>query len=152
MNKIEAGTYKARGVEGSVQKGTSKSGTEQIALNLDIPSLGRQVTTFLYFSDNAIQYALDRLAALGWDGTPGKYNGISKNEVDVQIRYEMYDGKEQMKADIYTGGGQVVLKAPMQGQEERAFDDRIAKAFKQRSAEPSTADAAPAASGKYGAL
>ena len=132
MSKVEAGTYKGRGIEGSAQKGTSKEGTEQIAIDLTIPALGRSLTTFLYFSDAAMPYALDRLRALGWEGGDDpKFPGISKNEVDIQVRYETYQGKEQMKVEIWTGGGRPILKAPMSAQEERGFMSRIAKAAKQ---------------------
>lgn len=151
MSKIEAGTYKARGIEGSVQKGTSTNGTEQLAIDLNVPSLGRSVTTFLYFSDAALPYALDRLRALGWEGGEDpKFPGISKNEVDVQIRYETFEGKEQMKVEIWTGGGRPVLKAPMSAQEERGFMSRVSKAAKD--APPAEGGAAAGAAPTAGKL
>lgn len=146
MSKIEAGTYKGRGIEGSVQHGTSKKGTEQVALDLNVPALGRSVTTFLYFSDDAMPYALERLRALGWEGGDDpKFPGIAKNEVDIQIRYEMFDGKEQMKVDIWTGGGRPVLKAPMSAQEQRGFMGRLSKVNAQ---ETGTTGANPASGGQ----
>ena len=144
--KIEAGIYKGRGVEGSAQHGTSKKGTEQVAIDLDIPAIGRQVTTFLFFSDDAAPYALERLRALGWQGSDDpSFPGISTNEVDVQIKYETYEGKENLKVEIATGGGRVTLKNTMSEQEKRGFMSRIAKLDKQAS--PGTAKAGEAVNG-----
>lgn len=137
--KLAAGVYKGRGVEGSAQHGHSKQGTEQVAIDIDLPEAGRQVTTFLFFSDNAAPYALERLRALGWDGSDDdRFPGISLNEVDVQIKYEMYEGKEQMKVDIVTGGGRVVLKNTMSDQEKRGFMSRISRLNKQAPGPAST--------------
>lgn len=145
--KIEEGIYDGRGVEGSAQHGTSQNGTEQVAIDLDIPALGRQVTTFLFFSDAAAPYALERLRALGWQGSDDPaFPGISTNEVKIQIKYEEYQGKQQMKVDIVTGGGRVTLKNTMSEQEKRGFMSRIAKLDKQ--AGPATAKAGESAGRK----
>lgn len=125
-NKIPAGTYKGRGVEGSAQTGRSSNGTEQVAIDLDIPELGRQLTTFLYFSEEAAPYALERLRALGWDGSDdASFPGISTNEVDVKVWYENYKGEDKLKVDIVTAGGRVVIKDRMNEKEERGFMQRL---------------------------
>ena len=130
--KIAEGIYKARGVEGSVQHGHTSKGTEQIALQLELLELGKMVTTFLYFSDDAAQFSLERLHALGWEGGEDpSFPGISRNEVDVQIRYENYQGKDQMRVEIMTGGGRVTLKQAMNDQERRGFMNRLARLDKQ---------------------
>jgi hypothetical protein len=142
-SKIEAGIYKGRGVEGSAQTSRSSQGTEQVAIDLEIPVLGRSLTTFLYFSDEAAPYALERLHALGWEESDDPaFPGISKNEVDVKIAYETYRGEEKMKVDIVTGGGRVVVKDRMNAQEERGFMSRLKQL--NRTAGPTTkkADAA----------
>ena len=130
--KIEAGIYKGRGIEGSVQHGVSSKGTEQIAIDIEVPQLGRALTTFLYFSEDAAPFALDRLRALGWEGSDDPaFPGISKNEVDVQVRYDEYQGKQSLKVEIVTGGGRVMLKETMSDQQRRGFMSRIAKLNKQ---------------------
>jgi hypothetical protein len=138
--KIEAGTYRAHGVEGSAQTGMTKNGNEQVAINLDLVDLGRNVTTFLPFTDAAAPYSIERLHALGWKGGEDpSFPGISENEVQVQIKYETYQGKEQMKVDIVTGNGRVSLKDPMNDVQRRGFMSRLAKLVKQ------SGTAAPAA-------
>lgn len=124
--KIPAGYYKGRAVEGSEQYGTTENGNEQIALDVEIPSLNRSFTTFLYFSDAASPYAVERLRACGWRGADiSDLSGISKNEIDVGIKYETYKGEPRMKVDIATGGGRITLEKPMGDKEKRAFAARM---------------------------
>ncbi len=151
--KIAAGTYKARGVEGSVEYGHSSTGNEQCSLLLAFstpPLEGRTLTTFLSFADKSMPYTLDRFVALGWTrGTDDpKFPGISKNEVDVEIRYETYNGREQMRVEIWTGGGRPAMKAPMSPQEVRGLASKIARASKLDGGAPD----APAASAQKRAL
>jgi hypothetical protein len=135
--RIEPGIYKARGVEGSAQHGHSKNGTEQVTIDLELPALGKMLSTFLYFSDDAAPYALERLRALGWEGGDDpSFPGISRNEVDVQVKYEMYEGAEKLKVDIVTGGGRVVMKNTMNDQQKRGFMSRISKLDKQSGTAP----------------
>ena len=65
---IEAGIYRARGIEGSDQFGFAKTGTEQVSIDLELIEIGQTVTTILMFSDAATPYSIDRLKALGWEG------------------------------------------------------------------------------------
>jgi hypothetical protein len=145
--KIAAGTYRGRGVEGSVEHGHSKNGNEQISLLLQFGAdlQNRTLTTFLNFSDNSLPYTLDRLVALGWTrgNEDPKFPGIGKNEVDVEVRYETYNGKESLKVEIFTGGGRPAMKAPMSAQEQRGFMSKLAKASKQDVAAPAAGAAAP---------
>lgn len=144
MSEKIAGRHKARGVADSAQKGHTKNGIEQVAVDLELLELGRMVTTFLFFSDAAAPYAIERLYALGWDGSDDpSFPGIDRNEVEVDIKYELYEGKEQMKVDIVTGGGRVVLQNKMTDQQERGFMSRIAKLGKQAGG-PGTAKTEPA--------
>lgn len=124
--KIAAGFYKGRAVEGSEQYGTTDKGTDQIAIDIEIPALNRTFTTFLYFTDAAAPYAIERLRACGWGSMDlSNLAGIGANEVDVGIKYETYNGTERMKVDIATGGGRVTLEKPMGDKEKRAFAARM---------------------------
>ena len=125
-DKIPAGTYTARAIAGSEQYGATKNGTEQIIIDLDLPSIGRQLSTVLFFSDKAAPYSLERLRACGWHGDDvTQLAGIDANAVPVAVRYEMYDGKEQMKVEIITGGGRIKLETPMDAAAKRAFGASI---------------------------
>ena len=131
--KIPAGTYKGRGVAGSAQMGMTSTGTDQVAIDLEIPALGRVLTTFLFFSDGAKPYSIDRLLALGWDGSDDpSFVGIDANEVDVVVKYEDYKGEQKMKVEILTGGGgKVTLKDQMSETQKRGFMTALKTAAKQ---------------------
>lgn len=126
-DRIEPGYYKGRAVAGSAQYGLTQNGGDQIALDLDIPATGRVLTTFLFFSDAAAPYAVERLRACGWTGDDiTNLVGIDRNEVDIQVKYEMYKGEEKMKVDIATGGGgRVKLNSTMDERQKRGFAARM---------------------------
>ena len=147
--KIPAGTYKGRGVAGSAQMGMTSTGTDQVAIDLEIPALGRVLTTFLFFSDGAKPYSIDRLLALGWDGSDDpSFVGIDANEVDVVVKYEDYKGEQKMKVEILTGGGKVTLKDTMTDSQKRSFMSSLKTAAKQAGGAPAAA-AAPKQGGGY---
>lgn len=124
--QIAAGYYKGRAVAGSEQYATGKNGTEQVAIDVGIPSLNRTYTTFLYFSDAAAPFAIERLRACGWKGDDiANLSGIDANEIDVQIKYEAYQGQDRMKVEIATGGGRVKLENQMDERAKRAFAARM---------------------------
>ncbi len=119
---INAGRYKARGVAGSEQFGKSSTGNDQVAVTLALSETGQRVTAFLSFSEKAKPYSMERLYALGW--TPGSDEslpGIDRNEVDVDITHEMYNGKEQMKVNIVTVGGGISEENRFAPKEKKSF-------------------------------
>jgi hypothetical protein len=105
--RLRPGTYTARGVPGTDRFDVKEKGV-QVAFQLELET-GARVTTRLAFSEKAKPYSLDRLRAMGaWiTGRPGAYKleGIDTNLVQATVKYETYQGKEQMRVDIYTGGG-----------------------------------------------
>lgn len=120
---IPAGFYRARAVAGSEQHGTTSNGFDQVAFDVvltDGEYAGLRLTTFLVFSDASSKYSLDRLKACGWSGG-NDLGGIDRNEVTVQVKYEQYQGKQQLKVEIQTGGGRVELKNPMSEAQKRGF-------------------------------
>lgn len=126
MSRIEAGMYKGRAVAGSEQYGSTSNGNDQIVIDLDLGEEGK-VSTFLVFSDKAAPYSMQRLRACGWQGTDlSDLKGIDANEVDVEVKYEEYNGEEKMKVQIYTGNG-VVLKDQFDAKGKKAFAAKYAK-------------------------
>lgn len=120
--RIPGGVHKGRAIAGSEQYGTSSGGHDQIVVDLSLTELGEQVSTFLIFSDASAPYSIQRLRACGWQGDDlSNLAGIDANDVDVEVRYEMYDSKQQMRVQILTGGGRVVLDKPLDDQGKRAF-------------------------------
>ena len=131
MSEIPAGVYKGRAVVGSEQFGTTKNGTDQIVLDVNIPELGRQVSVILYFSTKAKSYSLEKLRACGWSGDDvTQLSGIGDNDIIVSIQYETYEGKERIRTDIVTGGGRIKLDAPMDAAAKRGFAARMKSATK----------------------
>lgn len=133
--RYQAGFYKARGIEGSEQHGYAANGGEQIAVDLDVQISDQEtarLATVLSFSGNAIQYSIERLKALGWDGS-NELRGIGRNEVDVEIKYEIPPGKnaEVMKVEIKTNGGRFAFKKPMSDMEKRGFMTNLSNLAKQ---------------------
>ena len=102
---IKAGHYKARAIKGMEHYGESGTGTLQLTIELNVPALGRSLKTFLYFSEAATPYSMERLRALGWSGSDlRKLDGIDANEVEIEIRSETYEGKPQKRVEIVTRG------------------------------------------------
>jgi hypothetical protein len=121
---IAAGVYRGRAVAGSEQYGTTNNGTDQIAIDLDLDG-GHRVSTFLYFSDKAAKYSIQRLRSLGWQGSDlSNLVGIDANDVDVEIKYEEYQGELKMKVNI-VAGGTVTLDKPLDDKGKKAFAARF---------------------------
>lgn len=128
---IPEGYYEAQAVgetEPHVQYGTSKNGNEQIAIELKLLDLSRDVFTVLNFSDAAAPFALERLRALGWEGGDDM-RGITKNKVQVRAKWDHYTddagvAKRTMKFEITTGS-RFSFSKPMDDQQKRGFFARL---------------------------
>jgi hypothetical protein len=120
--KYAAGYYSGcRGIAGSEQYGNSSTGNEEIWVKLTVPDLGAEVMTRLSFSEKAASYSIERLRALGWEGDDlTDLRGIDRNDVTICLKYEVYQGKEQMRVDIVTGG-RFEVQAPMDDHAKRRF-------------------------------
>jgi hypothetical protein len=139
FDEMQVGFYKARGVEGSEQFGHSNEGGEQISVELDVQVSDQEVvrcTTILAFSGKAAPISIERLKALGWDGS-NELRGIGRNEVDVEVKLDTYNGKTSKKVEIKTnGGGRFSFKKPMADQEKRGFMASLSKQASQLGAAP----------------
>jgi hypothetical protein len=125
MARLE-GNYRARGVAGSEQFGTTKNGADQVVIDLELLDVGQTVSTFLYFSEKAAPHSIKRLRALGWTGTDlSDLAGIDAQEVEVRVYWETFNEKESMKVEIVTGGT-VVLS------DQARHDERGKKQFAAR--------------------
>lgn len=130
--KYQAGFYKGRGVAGSEQHGYSRDGGGQISIDVDVQISDQEVarlTTILAFAGKGGPISIDRLKALGWDGS-NELRGIDTLEPDVEIKYEIPPGKteEVMRVEIKTaGGGRFTFKKPMSEPEKRGFMANLSK-------------------------
>jgi len=136
MAEMKAGRFKGRGLKGSAQYGESEGGNLQIAVDLNVPELGRTVTCFLSFTQAAYPYSVDRLRAMGWQGHDiMDLDGIDANEVDLDIFEDVYQGKKNWKVEIVSGPGKVAMKKAVDKSE---FARRLAAITGGASAAPAT--------------
>ena len=144
-DRVSAGFYKGRAIAGSAQYALNeKNGNESVALDLDLGEVG-QFTTFLHFTEAATPYSVERLRACGWKGDDlTNLAGVDANEITVQVKYEVWDGKERMKVDIATGGGRIKLENQMNEHQKRAFAARMRGALKATAGAPTAQAARPA--------
>lgn len=122
---IPAGHYQGRVVAGEGAFGETKKGDVEAVIPMVITGgdleAPERVTVRLYFSEKAEKYSVEKLRAIGWKG--GDLTFVDcPNEVTVEIKYELYEGEERMKADIMTGP---VVK-PLEPARARAFSARLA--------------------------
>ncbi len=126
-DKLRAGMYKGRAVAGSGSE-DAWGGTDaapQVAIDIDLPEAGRRVTSYLSFHPNAREFSVARLKACGWDGSADlPFRGIDKNAVTVEIKYERYNGKVSMRAEIKTLGR---FKHALEPSRARSFMAELAK-------------------------
>ena len=94
--------------------GKSSTGKPELLVHLFLPDLQRTYVSPLYFSPEAAPYSEERLRALGCTDL-STLAGIDANEVDVEVKYEFYDGKWRIKVQILSGGGVFHTSNPMPG-------------------------------------
>lgn len=94
--------------------GKSKSGIPELLVHLFLPDLGRTYVSPMYFSAEAAPYSEERLRSLGCRDL-STLAGIDANEVDVELKYEWFDGKWRIRVQILSGGGVFHTSNPMQG-------------------------------------
>jgi hypothetical protein len=115
---IKTGIYKGRAIDpvkgGYVEQayGKSKSGIPELLLRVEIPAIGRVLTTPMYFSLEAAPHSVSRLRACGWRGEDlADLTGVDTNEIDVDVSYRVWsqaeggDGSMKLKVQILSGGG-----------------------------------------------
>ena len=99
--------------------GLSKQNTPELLVHLYLADLQRTYVSPLYFSKEAATYSEDRLRALGCTDMV-TLAGIDSNEVDVELKYEWYDGSWRLKVQIISGGGVFHTSNPVAGGKEFA--------------------------------
>lgn len=103
------GRYKAKaatpdGAGAPHEFGKSSQGTPELLVHLFLADLQKTYVSPLYFSREAAPYSEERLKALGCTDI-ATLAGIDTNEVDVELKYDWYDGSWRLKCQILSGGG-----------------------------------------------
>jgi hypothetical protein len=94
--------------------GKSRNNTPELLVHLYVPDLGRTFVSPLYFSADSASFSEDRLRALGCADIT-TLAGIDTNEVDIEIKYDFYNGDWKLKVQIISGGGVFHTSNRMEG-------------------------------------
>jgi len=147
---IQPGNYKGRGVAGTEQWTRSANKHLQLVLDLEVwdpesdASETYRTQTVFTFSDKNAVYEFERLKALGWTGGDFPIRhlpGIDTNEVEIEARLEVFNGKQRMRMQVRTGRkGLVISKEDLLSDDELR---RFAAVFKDKVRKPSAPSQAP---------
>jgi len=103
------GIWKARALAVDLKRhewGKSVANNPQIGIVMNIAQprgTKREGVAYLTLSADAKEWSLQRLRLLGMKGTDLRVlDGIDRNYVDVDVSYEVFDGKERLKIEIVT--------------------------------------------------
>lgn len=120
MSDIKAGTYKATATSAALDE--TENGKTYVQMDFEVPELGRKLSSRLYFVGGAIPFSLEKLKSTGWDGKSiGDLTTVGSKECTLEVKYEDYQGKQQLKVEIKSGGGGMKLDGKMNDQKRRAF-------------------------------
>jgi hypothetical protein len=144
------GVYKARSLATSMRWGSSGTGNDQGAIDVSLPSLGLTGTVILPLTEKSAPFTFDRLKALGWDGKTFDSDGFptikEDRDVFVMLRTETYDGKTQLRFELFSGRVEIQTFKP---EERKAAGGVIQKMLQKAESAPRTrAPRANAAQGR----
>lgn len=123
---LDAGYYRARAVEYAL--GKTEKGGRQVAVRFetldDEGRSGASITWYGYFTDKTRERTLESLQHCGWEGDDiTDLSGIERNEVQLVVEHEEYEGKVRAKVAWVNrpGGGGIAIKAPLDEAEKAEF-------------------------------
>jgi hypothetical protein len=125
--QIPEGTYRARGVPGSIQLGTTDNGNPQVAASfelLDETHAGKSVPWYGYFTDKTQKRTLEALRIAGWSNDDlDNIEGFGDTEVDIVVEHNEWEGKVRARVAWVNrpGSGGLALKTPMNDGQRKAF-------------------------------
>jgi len=133
MSSLIPGTYRARVTDPeAIQYGYTRNGHEHVAVPLEViegEAAGQSITWFGNFgTDKGIEIAVKALRACGWEGDDiANLVGIEKNEVEIVLALNEYEGKSRLQVQWINrpGDGKVKLQQPMNGQQRTLFGQRV---------------------------
>jgi hypothetical protein len=152
MSKFDEGRYRGKIVKWELSESKKKQ-TPQIAFTFAVigyytPSRelmalpgSDERTVFKFFTEKTIDYVLEDLRRLGWDGAdpaelspthPNAFDFAGK-ECDLTCEYEEYEGKQRERWNMGLGGGGLEL-TPLDKKGVAALTARFGDKFKATSA------------------
>lgn len=123
--ELANGNYLARAV--SAQLGMTKSGKEQVAVTFRLKmDLSKTITWYGYFTDKTTERTIESLRFCGWIGVDlTDLSGIDREEVELVIANEEYEGKTSPRVQWVNRVGGMMLSAPLQPDAAKAFAARM---------------------------
>jgi hypothetical protein len=119
------GKFKARAKTGLWGLGATSSGNKEVAVLFDILDESAEYSSLTwrgYLSDAAFERTIESLRICGWEGDDlSKLEGLDKNEVELVVEEEEYEGKIQTKVRWVNRLGSLSIKAPLEGDQLKSF-------------------------------
>jgi len=105
--------------------GHADNGTEQIGILFDYSDENgepNKITYYGYFTESTADRTIESMRYCGWEGDDfGQLDGLDRNEVELVIEDETYQGKTRRKIQWVNRLASVALKRPMDAQQIAAF-------------------------------
>ena len=125
---IEAGTYRARSVEGAL--GETSTGKEQVAVVFELLDVGQKITWYGYFTDKTLESTFRALRTAGWTGQDlSDLSTLSREdapEVHLVVEHEKdKEGQNRARVRWVNSTGGVGLKASLAPDKAKAFAARM---------------------------
>lgn len=128
---IDEGRYRAHAVAAAL--GRTSKGRDQIAVQFELTDpKGARLTWYGFFTDDTFERTVEALRACGWRGedldvfAEGKpLPADMKEEVEVVVEHNEYEGKVTARIAWVNSGGGIALKETMSESEASAFSRRM---------------------------
>lgn len=105
--------------------GEASTGNKEVAVLFDILDEAAEFSALTWrghFSDAAWERTVESLRICGWEGDDlTKLEGLDKNEVELVVEEEEYEGKTQTKVRWVNRIGSLNIKAPLEGDKLKSF-------------------------------
>lgn len=123
---IPAGRHTARAMVSGW--GKTKNGNHEFAIEFEIvggEANGERIVAYLYFTDGAFDRSIESLRACGWQGDDlgmlGTDDSLGRNEVQLIVEHETYDGKNRARVKWINRAGGIPKRDELPKNELRSF-------------------------------
>lgn len=132
MSGTNKRTYRAKAKSAAL--GESSKGNEQVAVEFQVLTEGASHDTLIwygYFTDATVDRTIQSLRYMGWEGDDlSNLQGIDKNEVDLVVEDETYEGQTFAKVQWVNKPGGLALKAPLSPERAQSFAAKMRERIK----------------------
>lgn len=129
--KLKEGRFKAVAKEGSETWGEAGSGNPQVGFIVKIDQRPQGLydqAVYLPMTEKAEDFSIERLRLCGVQGVIGPgvlMKGLGANKFDVDVAYEMFEGKEQLRIEIVVPREEVRMDRKLSDAKTKALAARL---------------------------